>query len=266
MANFFTDRVVQYPGRVMMTPTGGSDTYDMSRAEGAVTTPGSPFNSETFNGAIDLYAQSFGTCSTAGSTSTKVVTCSGFALVTGATISVKFTNANTYNGTVYLNVNGTGAKQVRYVSGASESMNGAWRAGEVVNFVYDGTYWLVANSSGLILPVIEPENMTPAVDITASTGTLVSKSAIKYGGLLFLTILVSRDVAVRHGYNIFSGTLNTTDLRPASGTASGIIASGNSFATGIISYTGGIRVATLGTNDFPANTNAEITFTYPLPF
>lgn len=266
MSNYFTDRVVQYPGRVMMTPTGGSDTYDMSRAEGTVTTPGSPFNAGTFNGAIDLYAQSFGTCSTAGSTSTKVVTCSGFALVTGATISVKFTNANTYNGTVYLNVNGTGAKQVRYVSGASESMNGAWRAGEVVNFVYDGTYWLVANSSGLILPVIEPEDVSSDIAITASTGTLVSKSAIKYGGICSLTIEVKRNVAVRHGYNIFVGTLNNTDLRPPGGVVSTTIASSASFATGMLTNTGGIRVAVSGTNEFPANTNAEFTFTYLLPF
>jgi len=50
MANtYFTDRVVQYPGRVTMTPTGNTNEYDLARAEGNVTEPGTPFNADTFN-------------------------------------------------------------------------------------------------------------------------------------------------------------------------------------------------------------------------
>lgn len=50
MANtYFTDRVVQYPGRVTMTPTGNTNEYDLARAEGNVTTQGTPFNADTFN-------------------------------------------------------------------------------------------------------------------------------------------------------------------------------------------------------------------------
>ena len=147
MANYFTDRVAQYPGRVTMTPTGQSDTYDMARAEGTVTTPGSPFNAETFNGAIDLYAEWYGTCSTAAGTSTKVVTCPGFKLVTGATIIVYFSNANTYTGTTYLNVNSTGAKQIygvgEFGSGTRTRLDGAWESQQAVPFVYDGTTWRI---------------------------------------------------------------------------------------------------------------------------
>lgn len=51
MANtYFTDRVVQYPGRVTMTPTGNTNEYDLARAEGNVTEQGTPFNADTFNG------------------------------------------------------------------------------------------------------------------------------------------------------------------------------------------------------------------------
>lgn len=51
MANtYFTDRVVQYPGRVTMTPTGNTNEYDLARAEGNVTEPGTPFNADAFNG------------------------------------------------------------------------------------------------------------------------------------------------------------------------------------------------------------------------
>lgn len=50
MANtYFTDRVVQYPGRVTMTPTGNENEYDLARAEGNVTEPGTPFNADMFN-------------------------------------------------------------------------------------------------------------------------------------------------------------------------------------------------------------------------
>lgn len=49
MANYFTDRAVQYPGRVKLTPTGNENEYDLTRSEGIVTTPGTPFNASTFN-------------------------------------------------------------------------------------------------------------------------------------------------------------------------------------------------------------------------
>lgn len=56
--NTFVDRVVQYPGRVIMTPVSGeANTYDMSRAEGTVTTEGTRFNSDTFNGIADEIIQ-----------------------------------------------------------------------------------------------------------------------------------------------------------------------------------------------------------------
>lgn len=56
--NTFVDRVVQYPGRVIMTPVAGeANTYDMSRAEGDVATEGTRFNAQTFNGIADEIIQ-----------------------------------------------------------------------------------------------------------------------------------------------------------------------------------------------------------------
>ena len=83
----------------------------------------------------------YGTCSTGASTQAKVVTCAGFKLSTGSTIFVKFTNGQTYNGAPTLNVNGTGAITVQYKGGTS-GIRYMWSAGEVVGFVYDGTYWI----------------------------------------------------------------------------------------------------------------------------
>lgn len=86
----------------------------------------------------------YGTCATSAGTAAKVVTCPGFVLVAGARISVKFTNGSTSTGTMQLNVNSTGAKNCG-IYGAG----GAWVAyqcycvkNEVLEFIYDGTYWI----------------------------------------------------------------------------------------------------------------------------
>lgn len=145
MANYFKDRVVQYPGRVTMTPVSGeTNKYDMSRSEGTVTTDGTPFNAAAFNSMLDKYGMHYGTCTTSAGTATKTVSCSGFALETGATIAVYFANGNEATSTCYMNVNNTGAKQMMQ-NGQSDptraKLAGTWESQEVKIFVYDGTYW-----------------------------------------------------------------------------------------------------------------------------
>lgn len=87
----------------------------------------------------------YGTCATGASASAKVVDCDNFALATGVQIRVKFTNANTYNGTATLNVNGTGAKNITRV-GTTTSTRYYWSGGEVVDFVYDGTNFVMSRT------------------------------------------------------------------------------------------------------------------------
>lgn len=171
MSNYFTDRVVQHPGRITLTPTGGSDEYDVDRAEGTVTTPGTPFNAASMNGAVDLYGFYYGTCSTSASTAAKVVTCAGFTLVTGAKIAVKFTYANTYDGQITLNVNSTGAKNVydygQYYDGQTRC---AWDANETKVFVYDGTRWSLVN--GDIITDASLDALETALGISSTTERL----------------------------------------------------------------------------------------------
>lgn len=78
----------------------------------------------------------YGVCDTAADATAKTVTVDGnFSLVTGAQVVVKFTNGNTAN-TSTLNVNNTGAKNIRCGSySGAQHMNG----GEILTFVYDGT-------------------------------------------------------------------------------------------------------------------------------
>lgn len=96
----------------------------------------------SFDGSADI--THYGTCTTAAATKAKVAACAGFKLVTGARIHVKFTNAQTYNGQVTLNVNSTGAKNVCQ-RGTTAAVRYEWNAGEVVGFIYDGTNWIIEN-------------------------------------------------------------------------------------------------------------------------
>ena len=87
------------------------------------------------------YAES----STGGNTAAKVASTENgnFVLATGAMVRVKFTNGNTYNGTATLNVDGTGAVNIVRV-GTTTTTRYYWTAGEVVDFVYDGTNFVMS--------------------------------------------------------------------------------------------------------------------------
>ena len=88
----------------------------------------------------------YGTCTTAASTQTKVVTCSGFTLKTGVSIRVKFTNNQSYSGQPILNVNSTGPVNVTY-KGTTAAGRYWWQAGEVVAFTYDGENWIMEDAA-----------------------------------------------------------------------------------------------------------------------
>lgn len=88
----------------------------------------------------------YGTCSTAAATAVKVVQCDGFKLAIGARIAVKFTYKNTYAASpVQLNVNGTGAKYARMYDDQHSVI--MWEAGAIVEFIYDGSQYLMKSAS-----------------------------------------------------------------------------------------------------------------------
>lgn len=87
----------------------------------------------------------YGICSTGSSASTKVVSINGFDstnLVDGQRIVVRMANAQSYNGTVMMNVSSTGARTVFYATGKGAGLN-AWTAGEIVPFVYYNGLWYI---------------------------------------------------------------------------------------------------------------------------
>lgn len=84
----------------------------------------------------------YGTCSTTASTAAKTATISGFSLVSGALVVVRFTYGNTASSPT-LNISSTGAKSIYRDGSSSDSLDLA--SGEAVLLVYDGTYYRVVD-------------------------------------------------------------------------------------------------------------------------
>ena len=80
----------------------------------------------------------YAVCSTAAATAAKTVNLTGFTLVTGAKVTVRFAVTNTAANPT-LNVNKTGAKAIQYRNAAITA--GALAANRTYEFVYDGSSW-----------------------------------------------------------------------------------------------------------------------------
>lgn len=93
-------------------------------------------NGLSFDGTANRV--NYGSCSTAAATAAKTVACAGFALVTGAEITVKFTVTNTASSPT-LNVNSTGAKAIYYRGSAISA--GYLAANRTYTFRYNGTQY-----------------------------------------------------------------------------------------------------------------------------
>ena len=130
----------------------------------------------------------YGTCSTAAGTVAKTasITSGTFVLETGARVTIKFTNANT-GANPTLNINSTGAKKIFY-NGAAITANDYWSAGDILDFIYDGTQWNIISSTNqdkkvkakyfdLVTPVSQEEDGYPLLfkntnDSTEETSTV----------------------------------------------------------------------------------------------
>lgn len=93
-------------------------------------------NGIIIDGSSDL--ANYGFCSTAADTAEKTVSCTGFGLVIGAEITVRFTVTNTAANPT-LNVNGTGAKLIYYRGAAI--IAGYLVANHTYIFRYNGTQY-----------------------------------------------------------------------------------------------------------------------------
>jgi hypothetical protein len=163
------------------------------------------------------------TCATAAATQAKeaTVVTGSFALEAGRMVTVKFTNAQTYNGQPTLNVGGTGAKGIcRY--GTSVGVRYQWAAGEVVQFVYDGTNFIEINGYYATTTYYGVTKLTSSV---TSTSTSLAASA---NGLKIAYDLAASKAAKG---DIITVTLTTAGWSSNQQTASdsGLVASGYSY-------------------------------------
>ena len=98
------DRIVEHPGRIVLTPVPGvENTYDVERAEGTVTQPGTPLNADNLTEAFGLVTEDYtgtvtyeaGTIGTrAGAVNLGTAVKEGMKLITLAIISAS--NASAY--------------------------------------------------------------------------------------------------------------------------------------------------------------------------
>lgn len=189
------------------------------RIEGTLT----PDNIDYDFGIPPFY---YGTCATAAATVAKVVTCSGFVLETGATIAVKFTYYNT-GASPTLNVNSTGAIAIKQY-GTTAANTYMWRSGEVVLFVYNGSYWELISKSTATTTYYGLTKLSSAVDSTSTTLaanayavklaydrqdfeeiTLETALAVAYGGTGATTAASARTNLGITCTSLYSGTLTT---------------------------------------------------------
>lgn len=107
---------------------------------------GSNTGDETLSTILTKVCANKVTCSTDSTTTEKAVTLSGFSLISGVTVKVTFTNANTADSPT-LNVNSSGAKAIYSEDGNAVIATNPFYvpAGATVEFTYDGTNWVYKN-------------------------------------------------------------------------------------------------------------------------
>lgn len=154
----------------------------------------------------------YGTCPTAAGGpegNPKIVTVeSGFDLVTGATIAVKFDNDGIGSPGYEraLNVNGTGAIPVS-VKGMTTMVYNPWSAGDVVVFVYDGTYWqMVSPVTGKRTDISARVAVSRTGGVTDSTVSVTS--AYRIGNVVSASIRIDAGSAASAGANVITFTID----------------------------------------------------------
>ena len=100
---------------------------------------------ELANGVNDKVTSVYGTCSTPANTAKKEVVCAGFELYQGARIQVSFSYGNSAS-IPTLDVNNTGEKNIYLINTIINSSNQLyWTANAKIDFVYNGTGWVLQN-------------------------------------------------------------------------------------------------------------------------
>lgn len=205
MANYFTDRSVEFPGRYRLNPTEDANIYDLVRQEGSIYNAGTPLNAENLNGAmqnvIDMIPGASLFIAEKDTTSyADVVAALSAGLMVFATVPNSYGTFNVYpyayagNGILYfLRVDGTAASPT--FKGLTLDSSNTWASIE----------------TGLVPNV----TTTGTPSMTTSTGTLVSSSIARCGKTRSLNMAVQKSTQTAAGANVYQGQLTNANDRPA---------------------------------------------------
>lgn len=141
--------------------------------------------------AKDRATAVYGTCSTGATTVDKVVTCSNFTLFDGARIQITFTNANTAvaseatTASPTLNINGTGRKPIKIGIEQANTANPLyWAAGTTIEFVYDGSAWVLQNAPYTLYGTCNTEENVREKQVVCD-GAVICKGTTIYVDMLY---------------------------------------------------------------------------------
>lgn len=200
----------------------------------------------SFNGTANI--THYGSCATATATVEKVVACTGFALVAGSRIIVKFTNTNTAASPT-LNVNGTGAKPIFYRGTAIGTGNLA--ANRTYEFVYNGTqYELIGDintDTNTDTKVTNTLNATAKAYITGTTSATTNTGTQIFDTGVYLDTTPGKLVAATFVGNLTGNV--TGNVTGSSGICTGNAKTATTLATSRnFSITGGATASAVGFN------------------
>lgn len=178
----------------------------------------------------DADRTNYAVCSTAAGTQAKTCDCAGFALVTGAEITVKFSATNTQNAPT-LNVNGTGAKAIYYRGAAIPAAYLA--TNRTYTFRYNGSqYELVGDidtSTTYSVATSSAAGLMSATDKTRLDGNYVTAS--NFGSS-------SGYIKYSNGFIIQWGKISSTNEK---GTVTGLLFTTSNYSV-TLTYDSGTKV------------------------
>lgn len=132
---------------------------------------------DSISSDVTAASAKYGYCYTSAATAAKTVEISGFKLVKGATVCVKFSHANSASSPT-LDVSSTGAKKIAYNGYSYLLEKYYWKSGDLLTLTYDGSYWQVADSAARKNARTIWANDTTATTVTSGIVTFNSNTFV----------------------------------------------------------------------------------------
>ena len=175
-----TSKLVTIPGELHSAATGSIVAAAEEIFDYTANKYQKDINQEVASSIQDLRSTvGYYICSTAGNTAEKAIDASGYTLLKGGGLRVKFTEKNTAANAT-LNIENTGANPL-YYNGVRVSTNNSWYAGEIMTLFYDGAAFQLNSLPDLDEYDVSAKNGSQA--FTFSEAVALVPEAYRHGGL-----------------------------------------------------------------------------------